>query len=259
MSALSLADLQGAFRGVCLGRDAPALAAPEFVGLVDGARIAADARLRIYRHHVFDSLSTALGATFSTVRALVGEGFFRALARDYIAVSPPSGPVLSEYGADFPDFIERHARTGELVYLANSARLDWALTRAYGAEVGMALTAAQLAAMAPEALGDLRPRLRAGVSLLRSAWPIDQIWAVSHGHDNSTIDLASGGVELVVFQRDDDAAFARLTRGEAVLLAACDGATDLATVVERASAADPSFDFATTLPKCLGLSILDTP
>ena len=176
MSGLALADLQSAFRNVCLGRDAPELAA-----LVDGARIAADARLRIYRHHVFDSLSTALAATFSTVHALVGEGFFRALARDYIAVAPPAVPVLSEYGADFADFIERHARTGELVYLADAARLDWALTRAYGADAGMALTAAHLAAMAPEALGDLRPRVRAGVSLLRSAWPIDQIWAVSHG------------------------------------------------------------------------------
>jgi Putative DNA-binding domain len=254
MSALSLAELQTAFRSACLGGDAPGLAT-----LVDGAQIGADARLRIYRHHVFDSLTTALGATFSSVLSLVGEDFFRMLARTYIAQTPPSGPVLSEYGANFADFIERHERVRDLVYLADAARLDWALTRAYGSEGGAALTAAQLAEMAPEALGDLRLRLRTGVSLLRSAYPLDRIWSVSHGKDGSSIDLASGGVELVVFQRDDDAAFSRLSHGEAALLAACDGATSLALALERASAADPSFDFVTTLPKFLDLAILAAP
>jgi hypothetical protein len=254
MSALSLADLQTAFRSVCLGGDAPDLAAS-----VDGAHIGADARLRIYRHHVFDSLSTALGATFSSVLSLVGDDFFRMLARAYIAQTPPSGPVLSEYGADFADFIERHERARELIYLADAARLDWALTRAYGSDGGPALTAAQLAALAPEALGDLRLRLRGGASLLRSAYPVDRIWAVAHGQDDSSIDLASGSVELVVFQRDDDAAFARLSRGEAVVLGSCDGTSSLALALERASAADPIFDFATALPKFLNLAILAAP
>ena len=254
MSTLSLAELQSAFRSVCLGGDAPDLAA-----LVDGARIGADARLRIYRHHVFDSLSTALGATFSSVLSLVGEGFFRALARDYIAHTPPSGPVLSEYGADFADFIGRHERVRDLVYLADAARLDWALTRAYGSDGGAALSAAHLASIAPEALGELRLRLRESVSLLRSAYPVDRIWAVARGHDDASVDLAAGGVELVVFQRDDDAAFARLTQGEAVMLAACDGKTSLALALERAIVADPDFDFAIALSKFLSLAILAAP
>ncbi|MGE0423904.1 MAG: putative DNA-binding domain-containing protein [Reyranellaceae bacterium] len=254
MSALSLAGLQTAFRAVCLGGDAPDLAA-----LVDGACIDANARLRIYRHHVFDSLSTALGTTFSSVQSLVGDGFFKALARDYIAHRPPSAPVLAEYGDDFADFIERHERVGDLVYLADVARLDWALGRAYGCDAGPALQAAELAAIAPEALGDLRLGRRAGVSLLRSAYPIDLIWAVANGKTDATIDLSAGGVELVVFQRDDDAAFARLTRGEAALLAACDGATSLTDAIERAAQADPAFDFALALPKFLSLAILAEP
>jgi hypothetical protein len=254
MTALSLTGLQAAFRAVCLGGDSVALAA-----LVDGGRIAADARLRIYRHHVFDSLSSALAATFSTVQALVGDDFFRALARDYIAATPPSAPVLSEYGADFADFIARHERARELVYLADAARLDWALTRAYGSDGGAALSASHLASMTPDALNGLRLRWRAGVSLLRSPYPVDRIWAIARGEEEGTVDLASGGAALVVFQRDDDAAFARLSDGETVLLAACDGRTSLADAVERAAAADPGFDFSATLPKLLGLAVLAAP
>lgn len=254
MSALALADLQAAFREVCLGRDRPALAA-----VIDDERIAADARLRIYRHHVFDSLSTALAATFSTVRALVGEGFFRAMAREYIAMTPPSGPVLAEYGADFADFIGGHERARDLIYLADSARLDWALTRAYASEGGATLDAAHLAAIAPETLGDLRLRLREGVSLLRSAYPVDRIWTVSHGKQGGTVDLAGGGVALIVFQRDDDAAFARLSPGEVALLEACDGTTSVGDALERAAAADSVFDFASALPRLLGLTVLAAP
>jgi hypothetical protein len=251
---MNLAELQASFRAVCLGGDPAALAA-----LVDGEGIAAEARLRIYRHHVCDSLSSALAATFSTVQALVGDAFFRAVARDYIAATPPSAPVLSEYGADFADFIARHERVQDLVYLADAARLDWALTRAYGSDDGAALSASHLASMSPETLSDLRLRLRAGTSLLRSPYPVDRIWAIARGAEEGTVDLVAGGAALVVFQRDDDAAFARLTDGEAALLAACDGRTSLADAVERAAAADAGFDFSATLPKLLGLAVLAAP
>lgn len=254
MSALSLADLQSAFRAVCLGRDAPDLTA-----LVDGARIGADARLRIYRHHVFDSLSTALAATFSTVQALVGEAFFRALARDYIAATPPSVPVLSEYGADFAAFVERHERARALVYLADAARLDWALNRAYSSDAGVPLTSAHLAALPPLVVERLRLRLRPGVSLLRSPYPVDRIWAISRGHEDGTVDLASGGVALVVFQRDDDAAFASLSLGEWTLLDACDGSATLTEAFERAVNADATFDLTASLPRFLGLAVLAAP
>jgi len=254
MSTLALADLQAAFRAVCLGRDAPALAA-----LVDGARVGAEARLRIYRNHVFHSLSTALAATFSTVQALVGEDFFRALAREYIAATPPAGAVLSEYGADFADFIARHERARALVYLADAARLDWALNRAYGSDAGAALTGEHLAALPPPAIEGLRLRLRTGVSLLRSPYAIDRIWAVSRGDEEGTVDLASDGVALVVFPRDDDAAFARLSRGEWTLLDACDGTATLTEAFERAVDADAAFDFAASLPRFLGLAVLAAP
>jgi hypothetical protein len=254
MSALALPALQAAFRAVCLGGDAPELSA-----LVDGEGIAGDARLRIYRNHVFHSLSTALGATFSTAHALVGDAFFRRLARDYIAARPPAVPVLSEYGADFADFIAGHERTRELVYLADAVRLDWALNRAYSREPGEPLTAERLASIPPLAVERLRLRLRDGVSLLTSPYPLDSIWAASRPGASETVDLASGGVALVVFPRDDDAAFARLSRGEWTLLDACDGETSLTEAFERAVNADAAFDFAATLPKFLGLSLLAAP
>ena len=68
---LALRDLQAAFAAHVAGGDRADLAAT-----VVGDSISAEARLRVYRHHVAYSLGTALAATFPTIQALVGEAFF---------------------------------------------------------------------------------------------------------------------------------------------------------------------------------------
>ena len=72
---LALPDLQKAFAGYLSGGDDADLAC-----IVRGDSISAAARLRIHRHHVQQSLTTALAGTFPTVQTLVGEEFFEATA-----------------------------------------------------------------------------------------------------------------------------------------------------------------------------------
>src|SRR5262245_42124274 len=117
---LALPDLQTALADHVVGNDRA-----EVLESVAGDSIPAAARLRVYRHHVLRSLETALSATFPTVQTLVGDEFFGGMARHFVANNPPKQPVLSEYGADFPAFVEGHAPAGGLPYLADVARLDW--------------------------------------------------------------------------------------------------------------------------------------
>ncbi|HJQ55465.1 MAG TPA: DNA-binding domain-containing protein [Vineibacter sp.] len=254
MSALSLAELQSAFRGHVLGDDSPALIAAAI-----GDRIPAAARLRVYRHHVLTSLAAALGTTFTTVRGVVGDDFFATMARAFISQSPPTGPVLSEYGASFANFVAVWPAAGGLPYLADVARLDWALNVAYIAPDQTALTAERLAAMPPDALGDLRPGLRAGVSLLRSAYPIDRIWALNHGGSSDSVDLSQGSVALLVFPRPADAAFASLDLATALLAEALAEGLSLAGAVEHLAAADAGGDFSAALGLLLSLQALAEP
>ena len=92
---LALRDLQAAFAAHLLGGDSADLA-EVLAAEVLGDAIPAAARLRVYRHHVFESLGSALAATFPTVQALVGTDFFRGLARAFVGQSPPDQPVLPE-------------------------------------------------------------------------------------------------------------------------------------------------------------------
>ncbi len=243
---LALRDLQAAFSAHLLGADSTGLAAE-----VMGDAIPAAARLRVHRHHMFESLGSALAATFPTVQALVGGEFFRGLARAFVSRSPPDQPVLAEYGAGFAAFIAGDPAARELPYLADAARLDWALNVAFHAPAGRRLAAADLAAVPAADLPSLRLALAPGSALISSSYPLDRIWRACRPETASEpVDVAAGGARLLVLRRPDDAAFVSLSAGEEAFVA---GVGDGLNLEEAAGRAGPGFDLTAAFARLLGL------
>src|SRR5918911_1682786 len=98
MSALG--DLQKHFAAALLDRSKP---------VPDGIRSRPERRFAVYRNNVYVSLVAALATRFPVCRALVGDDFFGAMARDFVAAHPPRSPLLMTYGDDFGDFIDGFA------------------------------------------------------------------------------------------------------------------------------------------------------
>ena len=239
---LALRDLQNAFAAHLACEDQPALVA---------AIRPSAARLNIHRHHVLDSLATALGATFPTVLALVGVEFFRGLARAFIGRSLPRQPVLAEYGADFLTFIAGHDAARDLPYLADVARLDWALNLAFHAPPGGRLAAVDLAGVPADRLPLLRLAPGPGTALISSPYPLDRIWAASQpGAPADPVDLDGGSADLLVLRRPDDAAFVILSAGEAAFVA---GIVSGLSLEEAACRTHSRFDLAASFARLLGL------
>lgn len=248
---LALPDLQAAFAAHVAGIDRSDLTAT-----IVGDTVSADARLRVYRHHVSHSLSAALAATFPTVMALVGDDFFRGLTRRFVALVLPSQPVLAEYGADFPAFIDADRPSRTLPYLADIARLDWALNVAFHSPEGRRLAAADLSGIPAERLPSLAIALPEGAALIRSRYPIDRIWNASQpGASAGTIDLDSARADLLVLRRADDAAFVVLAKGEAAFVAALAEGASLEAAAEQAMSAEPDFDLSTGFARLLALEV----
>lgn len=248
---LALPDLQAAFAAHVAGGDRADLAAA-----IVGDSIPADARLRVYRHHVNHSLCAALAATFPTVHALVGEGFFRGLAQGFMEQVLPVQPVLAEYGAGFPAFVATKEAARSLPYLSDIARLDWALNVAFHSPAGRRLAVADLAGIDPEQLPSLSIALPLGAALIGSQYPIDRIWNASQpGASADTVNLESGRADLMVLRRADDAAFIVLNGGEAAFVAALAGGKSLEGAAEQAASAEPSFDLSTAFARLLSLEV----
>jgi len=248
---LALPELQTALADHAAGHDRA-----ELLATVVGDSIPAAARLRIHRNHVVRSLGTALAATLPTVHALVGEEFFRGMVRTFVASDLPTQPVLAEYGAGFPRFVESYVPAGGLPYLADIARLDWALNVAFHSPAKPRLTSVDLASIPVEQLPARSVSLAPGAAVLRSIYPIDRIWAAAQpAGSGETVDLESGGVRLLVLRRPDDAGFVSLGEGEANFLEALAAGRTLEQAADLALAAEAVFDLSPTFARLLHLQV----
>ncbi len=138
-------------------------------------------RFGVYRNNVYASLIDVLAGRFPVVARLVGEEFFRAMARAFVEQAPPRSPVLLYYGEGFPDFVAGFEAARSVPYLADMAALEWARHAAYHAADATPLPLAELAAAterAGEAVFVLHPSLR----LVRSLYPVVTIFEL-HGDD----------------------------------------------------------------------------
>lgn len=207
------------------------------------------ARLAIYRHHVFASLTEALEATYPVVVRLVDRRFFAYAADQFIRRHPPAGPCLFEYGESLADFLATFLPARHLTYLPDVARLEWALNRALHAEDAVTLDPRWLAALPPEEVGRVRLRLHPSVSLLESPWPIDRIWRANQpGADpDATVSLDQGGACLEVYRLEDDVVFRTVAADAYAFRSTLASGLDLQSAVDAAREADPRFDLADAL------------
>ncbi|MDZ4255109.1 MAG: DNA-binding domain-containing protein, partial [Sulfuritalea sp.] len=155
------------------GAFAEALLAAEPVcppGLTTWNGSAPEKRFAVYRNNVIVSLIDALADSFPVTQELVGEAFFRAMARQFVRENPPRSPVLALYGDGFAEFIAAFPAAAELAYLADVARLELLRVQAWHAADAEPLAAQHMGRLLgdAEALPQIRFALHPSLRILRS-------------------------------------------------------------------------------------------
>ena len=155
----------------------PDRATPDAVAGPNGK--AATKRYNVYRNNVTVSLIDALAAVFPATLRITGEEFFRAMARFHVRATPPTSPLLFEYGRDFPDFIERYEYAQSMPWLADVARIERAWLDAYHAADAEPLAPQALASIRPERLADTVLTPHPATRIVRSRFPAVTIFAAN--------------------------------------------------------------------------------
>lgn len=173
--------------------------APEPKGLRSPGGSAAGKRFDVYRNNVTTSLIEALETGFPALRTLIGPQRFKALSVMFLRDSPPDDPRMMLYGDAMPAFLSDFAPLAEYPYLPDVARLEMALRHSYHA--------ADAAPLEPQALIDLgedlataQLNLAPATQLLRSAWPVLDIWSSA---TQGTPPPKSGTAQDVLITRPD--------------------------------------------------------
>lgn len=161
---------QHGFRSGLLDPDHPA---PE--GLVDGHARPAGKRYDVYRNNVSHSLIEALKTAFPLVFKLIGAERFAAIAPQYVREHPPTSPVMMFFGEDFPTFLANTPALHDTGYLHDAAMLDLAMRRSYHAADAAPFDPVVFTAD-PETVLNLKVSLAPAVQIIRSPWPLFDIW-----------------------------------------------------------------------------------
>lgn len=234
-----LAELQSRVRDMVLGADAESLK-----GVVADDRLGYARRLNVYRNNTTILLGEALAANFPVVHALVGEAFFAQLTRAFVRIHPPQSPCLFEYGDAFADFIETFPGTGNLPYLADVARLDFAQVEALHARDALALHAHELSTIAPEDYGRLAFTAHPAARVVTSRHPIHAIWSLHQpGADpHAGVNSNAGGEAVLVTRPFAEVRVTQLRPGEDLLIERLNTGATLNDAVAFTQTHAPAFD-----------------
>ena len=251
-----LAAIQAAFAAALTGKPDQAL----LTAIVDDGVPPAD-RLDIHRNTRALTLTQVLADSFPAVHTLVGDGFFKYAAAQFIAAHPPRSGSLLDYGADFPAFLDAFPAARQVTYLADVARLEWARQACANGPDSVPLDPHVLSELTGEQAASARLGLHANHRLVHSDHPIHDIWLACQPDDEDAaqVDLAAGGQAVLVIRPDLELLMWPLTAGEAALVDAFARSLPLMAAFQAALAADPAFDLQAGLTTLLTRRVFADP
>ena len=210
------------------------------------------AGLAVYRNNYRLGLMDTLKMIYPVCGQIVGEEFFTGLAREYSKRHASHSGNLHSYGAAFGDFLQGFPPAQTLPYLADVARLEWAVHRSYYAIDQQALTAVALAGVAAEHYGDLRFRLLDSCAVLTSPWPIAAIWQGHQPGHALEVNLDAGGEAALVQRNAGRVGVTLLSPGMAALLHTLQQGETLGLAAEQGLQAEADFDLQAALLRLFG-------
>lgn len=195
-----------------------------------------------YRGNATAIAERTLSAAYPTVQQLVGEESFAQLARVFWHHHPPRCGDLARYGDHLADWIAADPQLASEPYLADVARVDWAVhTIEHAADAPSEPAGLSLLAQLEPA--QLRLRLRPALVWVASRWPVVTIW---QAHRSSEPDrfaplrqaFAGGVAETALVARPQWRASVSVVDEAAVrFMGALQEGVDLARALDAAGAA----------------------
>lgn len=150
--------------------------------------------LAAYRANAGAIAHRALQAAFPRLERMLGDEALPALARAFSREHPPERGDLGTWGEALPAWLAAQPSLAEWPWLADAARLDWAVHQAERA-TDEALDAESLSLLSSRDPGDLVVDLCAGTAVLASAWPVVDL---HHAHASGAADEALAAARAAV-------------------------------------------------------------
>ena len=207
--------------------------------------------LAAYRSNASALAERALQAAFPVVAELIGFESFAPMARQFWHRHPPERGDLAWWGAALPDFLAHDPQLADVPYLADVARVEWALHRIASA-ADAPVQPASFALLGQHDPDAVTLQLSPGTMLHRSDWPVVSL-VTAHLYHEPPLDTVAARVQArrgeaaLVWRQGLRPRLAACSAAEAALLQALLTGQSLLAGLDAALAAEAQFDFSTWL------------
>ena len=225
-------------------------------GIVGPDGLAAPKRFNVYRNNVIVSLTEALGQTFPAIETLLGQDYFKALARTFVVSHPPASPVLIWYGGEFAAFLEAFEPLADYRYLADVARVEWFWLQSYHAEDAHPLDPAQLAALQPDQVAETRFHMHPATAWVSSSWPVFDLAAANRFAADQEISVDLSQAQSILITRPAfDVELMLMRPGSDLFLNSLATGASLGDAAAEAISGVPDFDLSASLTDFLSAGV----
>lgn len=193
-------------------------------------RLTAEQSLRIYQQSAEGGIYSTLAAIYPVCLRLVGQQCFAGLARAYWRQHPQRRANLHDYGRHLGQVIERSPLQASVPYLADVARLEWAIFYARQAPISQVLTLEALAQQSTEQQASTLLPLRPHHALLYSPYPVHAIWRANQHAQVPSVKLEDGPDYLLIQLDEDTVRVRALSEPQLYFLQLCDCGKNLAKI-----------------------------
>lgn len=157
-------------------------------------------RFDIHRNNVMSTWLDALRSGFPVTRQLLGDEYFDAVAQLYVQQSPPTSPVLVEYGQTLAHFLAHFEPLSAFPYIADVAELEWRRRLAFHARDEAVLTLTQMRGLAVEQWLFKHIQWHSSLQLLLSAFPLQRLWRNQTLHEDLPAADAWTGENVLIWR-----------------------------------------------------------
>jgi Putative DNA-binding domain len=203
--------------------------------------------LQVYQANRAVLAERTLAGTYPVVAQLIGVESFEPLARHFWRQHPPLRGDMGQWGAQLPEFLAAAPQLADEPFLADVARIEWALHRAASAPDAV-LDAASFALLSGDAAQPVSLALSQGTFTFASAYPVASI-INAHLAGQPTLDQAadllrqSQREHALVWRHGFKPKVRSTSPAEYGLINALKTSASLEAALDHVSSIEPTFDF----------------